>query len=203
MTKFLLSLGIVVVSLAVLVISISLYLQPNSFVGCAAQPTNQGNCQTADAIVAVSGGDTDARADAAIKLYQNGWAPRLIFSGAAEDKSGPSNAKVMERRALADGVPASAIQIDENSDTTAQNASNSDVLFKQDNISSIILVTSGYHERRATLEFQKMAAGVTILNAPTDDKDWNMWWWLRPRGWWLAGSELVKIVIFYTTGGSV
>ena len=67
MTKFLLSLGIVVVSLAVLVISISLYLQPNSFVGCAAQPTNQGNCQTADAIVAGSGGDTDARADAAIK----------------------------------------------------------------------------------------------------------------------------------------
>ncbi len=188
---------------AAIIVGITLYLQPNSLAGCATQPTGIGNCQKADAIIALSGGDTSARTEAAIKLYKNGWADRLIFSGAALDKSGPSNAAVMKQQAVAEGVPSSAILLDQQSVDTAQNAANTELIIANNNIHTVILVTSGYHQRRASLEFQHIAKNVTILNAPTDDKDWNMWWWLRSRGWWLAGSELLKIAVFYISGATL
>lgn len=180
------------------IVCLTLYLQPNSFMGCGDQPNGQDNCRKADAVVAVSGGDTNARTNEAIKLYQNGWADKLIFSGAAQDKSGPSNAAAMRMIALEAGVPDDVILLDEDSATTQQNAENSQTIFSKNDIHTAILVTSGYHQRRASLEFRSLAGDeVLILNHPTNDKDWNMWWWLTPRGWWLAGGELVKIIAFY------
>ena len=76
--------------------AIGSYLAPDDIASCGAKPSNKQGCETAHAIVAVSGGDTAARADEAIKLYKNGWANILIFSGAAADKSGPSNALVIK-----------------------------------------------------------------------------------------------------------
>jgi len=42
-------------------------------------------------------------------LYKHDWAKLLIFSGAAADKTGPSNAEAMKRQALAAGIPSSDI----------------------------------------------------------------------------------------------
>ena len=182
-----------------LLVCLTLFLQPNSFIGCGDTPNGQENCRKADAIIAISGGDTFARADEAIRLYKNGWADHLIFSGAAQDKSGPSNAAAMQARAVEQGIPAAAISIDEDAATTQENAANSQTIFETNDIHSAILVTSGYHQRRASLEFTKRAGDATvILNHPTEDKDWSIWWWTTPRGWWLAGGELVKVFVFYT-----
>lgn len=178
-----------------IIVAISMYLQPNDLANCGSIPGTTAPCAPVDAIVAVSGGDTNARTDEAIKLYKDGWSHTLIFSGAAQDKSGPSNAAVMEQRALSDGVPQAAIYIDQASETTKQNAENTQAIFVGHNIKSIILVTSGYHQRRASIEFTKMTSGVVIENRPVaSDQDWSMWWWTNPRGWTLAVSELVKIV---------
>ena len=65
----------------------------------------QDKLEHSDAIVAISGGRTTVRADKAIELYKKGYAPLLIFSGAALD-DGPSNAFAMRDQALAAGVPA-------------------------------------------------------------------------------------------------
>jgi len=191
---------IILISVIVFIAGVAFYLQPNSLRGCPEVPNGKGNCQPADAIVAVSGGDTNARTDAAIKLYQKGWAPLLIFAGAAQDKSGPSNAAAMAARAVDQGVPAAAIEVDELSATTEENASNVRSIFKQNSVGKVILVTSAYHQRRASLEFNKRTDNVAILNAPTNDSDWSFWWWVTPRGWWLAGGELAKIVVFYAGG---
>ena len=181
----------------VFIATITVYLQPNSFLGCGTTPTN-GACGMADAIVVVSGGDTQARTAAGINLYKNGWANVLILSGAAQDKSGPSNAEAMKLQSIQAGVPADAIIIDERAESTQQNAENTQTIFAAHNYKDIILVTSGYHQRRASLEFTKHNPGVTIRNYPvTQDSDWGWFWWLTPRGWWLAGGELVKIVAFY------
>lgn len=199
--KWFLSIAVVIVAI---IAGISFYLQPNDFIGCHEQPLAGGDsCQKADAVVVVSGGDTTARTAEAIKLYQRGWADKLVVAGAAQDKTGPSNAAVMRKQALASGIPASDIKLDELSETTEQNAANTHSIFESEGYKTVILVTSGYHQRRASLEFERQAQSTNILNHPLlTDKDWSPWWWLDPGGWWLAGSELVKIVAFYVQGAT-
>lgn len=192
--------SIVVVIIVVAALGLSFYLTPNDLAGCGTSPdTSKSNCHTVDAIVAVSGGDTSARTEQAIQLYQDGWAPLIVFSGAAQDKSGPSNALAMKRQAESEGVPETAILIEEDSATTRQNAAQTAKLLKDHHLTSIILVTSAYHQRRASLEFQRATdRTVTILNHPVEsDHDWSRWWWLTPRGWWFAVSELGGIIAFY------
>ena len=153
-----------------LIAALTFFLGPDDLSRCGQAPSNSSNCAAADAIVVVSGGDTNARVDAAIERYRNGWSPLLIFSGAAQDENGPSNAQAMKTRAVSQGVPSENVVI----------------------------------QRRASLEFgARLGRSVEIVNAPvTQDKQWSRWWWLTPHGWWLALGELVKIIIFFTSGGT-
>jgi hypothetical protein len=73
--------------IAAVIIGISIYLQPNDLITCNDTVSTNSPCQAVDAIVAISGGDTNARTDEAIRMYKNGWSDTLIFSGAALDKS--------------------------------------------------------------------------------------------------------------------
>ena len=171
-----------------------LYLMKDDLRTCEDVPSNKLGCHTADAIVAVSGGDTTARTAAAIEMYQNGWAKYLVFSGAAADKTGPSNAEAMKRQALATGVPERAIYIEELSETTKQNAIQTSTLLNEHDIHSIILVTSAYHSRRVFLEFEKYAPSITVRSHPVStDRQWTGAWWLTPSGWLLTVQELIKI----------
>ena len=194
-----------VLALGVFIIgAISVYLSPNDFRGCE-QPEMSGSCSSVDAIVAVSGGDTNARTDQAVALYKEGWAPMLIFSGAAADPSGPSNAAAMARRAQKSGVPPNKIITEEFSRTTAENARNTSTFISSHSIQRIILVTSAYHQRRASLEFgTALGSGVMIRNYPVpQDRQWaGFWWWTTKQGWWLAIGELIKIVAFYGEEGT-
>lgn len=187
---------------AAVVLSLSFYLQPNDFGSCGETPAaGTGACTRADAIVVFSGGDTNARTDAGITLYQQDWAETIIFSGAALDPDSPSNAAAMRERALAFGVPSTAILVDEEARTTQENAENTRDLLTQRNIKKAILVTSGYHQRRALIEFERQAEGIEVLNKPlASDQDWSAWWWLTPRGWWLATGEMAKIVVTQVAG---
>lgn len=198
--KWLIGVGVLAVAFVVL---ITFFLQPNSFIGCDTKPTIEGSCIKSDAIVVVSGGDTQARTTAGIRLYENGWADTLVLSGAAQDKSGPSNAEAMRLQAIGAGIPEEAIIIDTESESTQQNAENTLSIFSENNFNDVILVTSGYHQRRASLEFNKRAENVVIRNYPvTQDRDWSWAWWTTPRGWWLAGGEMVKIIAFYIGASS-
>jgi len=184
-----------------IVAGLSIYLTPNDLANCGGRPTEMGDCKTADAIVAVSGGDTSARTNEAVGLYQNGWASKLIFSGAAQDKSGPSNAAVMRREALEAGVPDDDIIIEEYSETTKENAEKTQNILDQNDIKSVILVTSAYHQRRAGLEFAKRTGDVDVRNHPVSrDNQWSSLWWLTPTGWYLALGEFFKIMIFFAGG---
>lgn len=162
-------------------------------------------CQPADAIVAISGGDTNARAAEAIKLYRSGWAPVIIFSGAAQDKQGASNAAAMAHIAYDSQVPRSAVLLDEISVNTAENASQVRNIVQQHGFKRIILVTSPYHQRRASIEFSRSLGDIaTIINHPTStDRFWpsNDTWWMTPGGLWLGISELVKIIFVSVSRG--
>lgn len=185
----------------VIILGLSFYFRLDDLNSCGVKPDVSEKCKSVDAIVAISGGDTKSRTDEAIKLYENGWAKTLIFSGAAQDKTGPSNAIVMKEDAIKAGVPESAIFIDEYAATTKQNAINSQSIFAENDIKSVILVTSGYHQRRASLEFNRHTENVSIINhSTTSDSDWSSWWFISPRGWWLSTNEIAKIVVYYIEG---
>ncbi|MBI3889721.1 YdcF family protein [Candidatus Saccharibacteria bacterium] len=191
------------VAAAIVIGGLSVYLGPDGMKSCGQSPDQVAfDCQKVDAIVAISGGDTSARTAQAIELYKNGWADKLILSGAAADKTGPSNAEAMRRQAINEGVSPSSIILEETSETTKQNAANTHDLFTNNDITSVILVTSAYHQRRAGLEFgQRAGTNIRIVNHPVaSDNQWSPWWWTTPGGWFLALGEFFKIIIFYLGG---
>lgn len=194
MKLVLLALAIIIV----LIVGLPRYLAPDDLAKCTEGPA-VGTCAAADAIVVVSGGDTNARVQEGVTLFKQGWGKQLIFSGAAADQTGLSNALAMKQYAMKLGVSESFISIEEFSRTTAENASNTGRYIQQNNLSRIILVTSAYHQRRASLEFgRRLGETVQVINHPVErDRQWSEYWWLTPIGWWLAGGELVKILIFY------
>lgn len=183
------------------IVGTTVYLQPDDIKDCGINPSSVRGCEVVDAIVSISGGDTIARASEAIELFQNGWAKYLIFSGAAEDKSGPSNAYVMKQFAVDSGIDESLIFIDEQAESTKENAENLQGVFDELGVKEIVLVTSGYHQRRSVLQFERYTNDIKIKSHPVaNDKDWSIWWWLNGRGWWLAGSEIIKIIVFSLVG---
>ena len=91
---------LLVVSLAV--VAINVVIIENDMASCT-EPAGDV-CAKADAIVVVSGGDTFARTDKAVEMYQRGWSNKLIFSGASADPDSISNAEAMRRVATAQGV---------------------------------------------------------------------------------------------------
>lgn len=193
----------ITIFLITFIIVVGVYLQPNDFKKCSDKPdTSITGCENADALVVLSGGDTNARVDKSIALFNKGWAGKILFSGAALDKSGPSNALAMKNRAVQAGVSEDKILIDETSETTKENAINSSQIFQSEKISKAILVTSGYHQRRAVMEFKTYSSSVSIRNYPVGyDKDWSFWWWTNFRGWSLAMSELAKNLELSIGGG--
>jgi uncharacterized SAM-binding protein YcdF (DUF218 family) len=138
----------------------------------------------------------------AVNLYHAGWAPKIIFSGAALDPQSPSNAEVMKQIALGSGVPLTAVETDKDARNTAQNASGSHTLLPTDQYHTIILVTSQYHQRRASLQFAKIfGPDVKIINQPAKDYYWNQYtWWTNPQGWYLTMTELIKIPVVMVRG---
>lgn len=155
-----------------------------------------------DAIVAISGGDTAARTDMAVSLYKEGWAPRLIFSGAAADPSSPSNADAMKELAVKAGVPASAIALDQTATDTDQNATGVRSIIQQKGYKTIILVTSPYHQRRASITFaDELGPSVKIINHSAIDPDWRRSkWWNDSYSVHVTLSELQKTVFVLLFG---
>jgi uncharacterized SAM-binding protein YcdF (DUF218 family) len=149
--------------------------------------------QKVDAIVAISG-DTGARADTAVTLWKAGWAPIIVFSGAAIDPESVSSAEIMRREALRQGVPETAVLVEPASTTTEENAAEVAKLMVQRKLHSAILVTSPYHQRRAAFEFHRAfeSRGLVFRNHPASDPEWNafLWWRQEP----LRSRTLLELV---------
>lgn len=191
--------GFLAIGIAILASIILLF--GGFFVGVGVFLSPQNSLKNSDAIVAISGGETDSRVEEAINLYKDGWSKVLIFSGAAMDPNSPSNAAAMRLQAINSGVPASAILIEEKAENTMQNAANVNAILKARGYERIILVTSPYHQRRANLTFQKDYRDLEIINHSAKDKAWRRSkWWGSPRSLWLSLSELQK-TIFLLLGG--
>lgn len=187
--------------LALIWIAIVLGLAIAGLVGIGVFLSPSDELQHAEAVIAVSGGDTRARTLEAVRLYQEGWAPLLIFSGAAKDVDSPSNAAAMRDIAISRGVPPDVLVLDESSLTTRQNANVVSNIVEAFDFHSVILVTSPYHQRRAYAEFSnRLGPEVEIINHSAPDEDWSRtYWWRTPKGWYLTLTELPRTLFSLVT----
>ncbi len=158
--------------------------------------------QPSDVIIVVSGDEALARYRDGVRLYQAGWAPHILFSGAAWDGT-HSNADVMRTMALADGVPPSAILVDPLADDTYGNAVNTREILLAHGLHSAVLVTSPYHLNRAVLTFRGVYEGtdVRVIGRSAPDGAWRKTnWWLQPETRSLTVRELEKLGYVTLTG---
>jgi len=75
-------------------------------------------------------------------------------------------AEVMRALAVDQGVPASAILLEQRSTNTYQMVKFVEAILREHRWKRILLVSSPYHMRRALLVWQKQAPDVTVLPTP-------------------------------------
>ncbi len=114
-----------------------------------------------------AGGGYQERVKQAVDLYRQGSAPRIIFS------SGYTfvfpEAEVMRELAVAHGVPASAIILEQRAATTYENVARAAEILTAHGWRSALLVSSPYHMRRALLAWRKAAPQIRVSPAPVAD----------------------------------
>lgn len=135
--------------------------------------------ERADAIVVLGGatrgdthfsslGDLNQQADRivhALQLYRAGKAPLILLSGGADRDSRPE-AELMQEHLELMGVSPRVLLRERESRDTRENALYSAILLRGKDVRSILLVTSGFHMRRAVPLFE--AQGFRVIPAPTD-----------------------------------
>jgi uncharacterized SAM-binding protein YcdF (DUF218 family) len=106
-----------------------------------------------------------ARVSEAVREYERGVAPRLLFTG------GPAHNKyveadVMAGAAAAQGIPPSAIFVETKADNTIQNACYSERIMHAHGWHSAEIVSSAYHLPRASMIFGRTSLDWRLHAAP-------------------------------------
>lgn len=156
----------------------------------------------ADVIIVLSGDDNGERVAEAVKLYREGRAPKIIMSG------GPlawrlTAAEWMKKQAVYEGVPASAILLQDRSRSTIDDAQFTKGLLKGLGAKSVILVTSPTHTRRAKMVFQKNLAGsgIKVAVRPVRQSEFDrQGWWRRHQDTQWVIWEYVSLAYYFMKG---
>ena len=161
-------LAIVVLSVWAALIGTSLYVAMYS-------PSDE--TPSGAAIIALAGnagksgtvtGETEARINRAVELYEAGAAPVLVVTGGTGSDSSPPVAEAMRDIAIAAGVPEDAIVVENGSHSTLQNAMFTADLADLDKAEPVIIVTHRYHLPRANASF-RWAGFENVTNAAADN----------------------------------
>jgi uncharacterized SAM-binding protein YcdF (DUF218 family)/glycosyltransferase involved in cell wall biosynthesis len=128
--------------------------------------------EKADAIVVFAGGVGESgqaggyqeRVKQAIDLYKAGYAPYLVMSSGFVYSF--QEAEVMRAVAVDNGVPLSAIVLEQRAASTYQNVEFVNDILRDHRWRRILLVSSPYHMRRALLTWRKLAPEVTVVPTP-------------------------------------
>lgn len=176
---------------------------------------------TADAIVVLGGhtannrtnwfedlnqNKTTSRVERGAELYKAQKAPYIVVSGAALD-GGTSEAQGMARFLRQQGIPESAIILEEQSFNTKENAMYSAKQLRERGATTILLVTSALHTPRSVATFQKenlhiIAAPVAPQITRPNDRWYTIW---QPSYQTLNASrsiikEYVGLLVYWLRG---
>lgn len=144
----------IVFTLLVAAIAVLAYYNPEKFI-CV----DSGPDVSADVII-VPGGGSHERPVRAAELFKQHAAPRIILTGEGDDEI---NRQIL----LAHDVPDSAIEIENQSKTTQENAEFTIKLLRVEKVHRAILTTSWYHSRRTLKTFEHYAPEIQFYSRPS------------------------------------
>ncbi|MGH7976503.1 MAG: YdcF family protein [Limisphaerales bacterium] len=146
-----------------LLLAVAALLFPQKFLCVDSGPVK------ADALVVLGGGSRD-RPERAAELFKKQTAPRIIVSGFGD-------CGINRRFLIQAGVPANAIEMEDRSRTTKENAQFTIKLLRQQKLKRVVLVTSWYHSRRALATFRHFGPEIKFYSRPSyfafARKDWS------------------------------
>jgi uncharacterized SAM-binding protein YcdF (DUF218 family) len=149
-----------------------------------------------EAIVVLAGSRTGNRVKEATRLYHEGFADKLVFSG-FEVYPETHSSTLMRTYAQKLGVPENSIitkTTDEEVSTRGESVANLKLL-EEHQIKSFILVTSSFHTRRAQLIYER---SISLLG-------YDIKFWVSPAkdplvpidSWWKLRTGLKSILYEY------
>ncbi len=113
------------------------------------------------------------RINHAIELYQNDYAPMIIFTGAKGEGQQIAEAEVAKQYAEKQGIPSDKILIETSSKTTEQNLYYAKQLTIERGVKSVIIVSDPLHMKRAMIIAKDM--GFEAYSSPTPTTKYESW----------------------------
>ncbi|MCL2525801.1 MAG: YdcF family protein [Coriobacteriia bacterium] len=106
-----------------------------------------------------------SRVDRSIELYQEGYVPKLLFTGGI-DADGVNEPEMMKRYAVEQGVNPANIIIDDQGSNTDLSARNTVPIFREMGASRVLAVSQNYHLPRIKMTYR--AEGFNVLTVPAE-----------------------------------
>lgn len=126
-----------------------------------------------------------ARTRKAIRLYQAGYAPALIFCGGLGDYP-PTEAEMMRRLAQRAGIPDQAMELDETSYSTEENLGHAKQIMDAHGWRTALIVSDPFHLLRAKTIAGDL--GIEAYGSPASDSP--TYTTLRLRVWYTSREVL-------------
>lgn len=98
----------------------------------------------------------EERVDAAAALFRAGAGPRIVTSGGVTRGAQRSEAAALAEGLVAAGVPAEAVMVEDESQTTVENARFTHAMLAPLGARRVWLVTQPFHARRAARSFRRV-----------------------------------------------
>ena len=159
--------------------------------------------QKAGAIAVLAGDGGVARSLEAVRLYQDGYAPKIILTHQFLPKGYEALARlgitVPEERDIqwmvlkAMRIPAAVVlQVRERADSTESEMVFLTRLLKEHRIGTVILVTNRSHSTRASKILARVSEGrIAIVSRPTRYDTFD------PEGWWRSRADAKEVLAEY------
>lgn len=149
---------------------------------------------SADVIVVFSG-DRGSRMEKAAELFRQGYAPKVLISG-GEVYDGLIISRIMKEHGIRLGIPDNAILLEEEADSTFQNAAYTAAILEKHQMDQVLVVTSDFHTRRTqwALKHEYAPVGIHYLIIAADDPEFNpSHWWSNNKSAMNTMKEYIKL----------
>jgi hypothetical protein len=152
-----------------------------------------------DAALVLAGDPDYERTKTGARLVLSREARLLILTGG---EPGPGDsAESLRDVAVGMGVPLQSIRMERISSSTHESLIAIRDILERERVQSLAIVTSPYHQRRASWAAKRTLRGVALVNRPADPSSW------RPEGWWKSAwsrrivvGEYLKLAYYVLRG---